>query len=223
MNGGGWTSKKTAMLTTHTKANSDQCGHDLATGNPRQSAHTATINASNFSSGTGSPSSLSTCTYPSSLDIFVGLLIGHFVALCSMRLWDGCVPPTAEGFVDGDKAGSGASFALGELALDIELDAFGVENGKEVGKATVVALVGERNGFGRGAFGGAQVIAPGEFTTKIDQRVFGFFERGKDGFFVGGELGIGLGMGGLDTSAHVAKVEGGPGNTGSKGMGVGAG
>ena len=49
-----------AVLTPHAIADTRQSGSDLLPRNSRQVAHTATINASNFSSGTANPSSFST-------------------------------------------------------------------------------------------------------------------------------------------------------------------
>src|ERR1017187_7167042 len=49
-------------------------------------------------------------------------------------------PAAAQGFVDGNEAGGGAGFALGQLGLDRELRALGIEHGKEIVHAAVVTL-----------------------------------------------------------------------------------
>jgi len=49
-------------------------------------------------------------------------------------------PSRRRGFVNGDEGGGGLRLGLGELVLGLEQDAFGIEDGKEVGCAVIVPI-----------------------------------------------------------------------------------
>src|ERR1035441_10858396 len=83
-------------------------------------------------------------------------------------------PAAAQGFVDGDEAGGGAGFALGQLGLDRELGALGIEHGQEIVHTALVTLAGQCHGLSRRTVGLSQVIAADLLAPEIEQGVLGF-------------------------------------------------
>ena len=132
------------------------------------------------------------------------------------------LPASAQRFVNGDEAGGSAGFALGQLGLDGELRALGIEHREEIVHAAVVTLAGQRHGLDRRMLGCPQIIAADLLASEINQGVLGFLERVQDGLFVGGQLGVGAGVDGLDAGQDMAEIQGGPGDAWAKGIGVGA-
>src|SRR5208282_1630830 len=125
-------------------------------------------------------------------------------------------------FVDGNETGGGASFALGQLGLNGQLSALGVKHREEISDSTLVALTGQRHGLGGRALGSAQIIAANLLAPEIHEGVLGLLERSQDSLLIEGQLGVGPRVGGLDAGAHVAEVQGGPGDAGAERVSLGA-
>jgi len=85
-------------------------------------------------------------------------------------------PPT-QCFVDATRSVAVRVLALGQLGLDQELRALGIEHGEKVRDAAFVTAGGPAPWPGSRTLGGSQVIPPDLLVPEIHQCVLRFLER----------------------------------------------
>lgn len=116
----------------------------------------------------------------------------------------------AHRFVDADPGGGGAGAAKHDVVLGAESDAFGVEEGEEVGDTVLIALSCQGGCFTGAGGAGFEVTEALALTVVAREGVFDFFESKEHRLLIGRERGIGSMADGFDLLPHTTKVQESP-------------